>query len=244
MKQKLGILDGVIAEQFTVPFSHVAIPDRGSYFVPKYAEARPASQAILSGNLYEPDTHKIIEQVLLHRPGNMVHAGTFFGDMLPTFSKYCPGTVYAFEPVLENYVLAKCCIEANGLRNIFLLNAGLNDRTALAYIDTGSVEEGHRGGSSRIGDGGQSVGLVSIDSLGLDNVSIIQLDVEGHELSALKGAYTTIRRCAPIIMVEDNLRACNAFLEALDYHCIGLIPGLFIWAQDTDRTMIKAVLDV
>ena len=45
---------------------------------------------------------------------------------------------------------------------------------------------------------------MSIDALGLDQLSLIQLDVEGHELLALQGAQKTIERCAPIIMIEDN----------------------------------------
>ena len=34
------------------------------------------------------------------------------------------------------------------------------------------------------------------------NVSIIQLDVEGFEQPALKGAMTTIARCRPILILE------------------------------------------
>ncbi len=33
-------------------------------------------------------------------------------------------------------------------------------------------------------------------------VSILQLDVEGHEQPALAGALATIRRCRPIIILE------------------------------------------
>ena len=35
------------------------------------------------------------------------------------------------------------------------------------------------------------------------NVSVIQLDVEGSELQALKGALATIKRCKPLLVIEE-----------------------------------------
>lgn len=238
---KRSLVDAVAGEQFAVRFNKVT-QDRGTYFVPAYAEHRPASEAVLSGEVYEPATHAFIEKIMQRRAGSMVHAGTFFGDMLPTFARYCPATVYAFEPVLENYVLAKLCVETNKLENVFLQNAGLSDRTTIARIDTGGVDEKHRGGASQLGEQGQIVGLVTIDSLSLSDVVVIQLDVEGHELAALKGARATIECNAPVIMVEDNLRACNAYLEELGYSHIRTIPGLFIWARPAQRSLVEDLL--
>jgi FkbM family methyltransferase len=228
-------------ERFTVSFSKV-MQDRGIYFVPKYAEHRPACQAILSGQMYEPDTHELVHNILQRKTGSMIHAGTFFGDMLPTFSRSCPGTVYAFEPVLENYVLAKLCIDSNKLENVYLQNAGLSDSTSIAHIDTGDQGGTHRGGGSRLSEAGQLVGLVTIDSLGLDGVVIIQLDVEGHELPALKGARGTIERNYPVIMIEDNPRVCGPFLEEMGYQCIGAIPGLLIWTRPADQALVADLL--
>jgi hypothetical protein len=86
----------------------------------------------LSGRLYEPRTDKLVSRFLECRGGDLIHAGTFFGDMLPTFSRSCPGTVYAFEPVLENFILAKLCVDTNKLENVFLINAGLGDNLSIA----------------------------------------------------------------------------------------------------------------
>lgn len=238
---KRSVADIVVGEQFTVPFSKVK-QDRGTHFVPKYAEHRPASRAVMNGEIYEPATHEFIEKILQIQGGSMIHAGTFFGDMLPTFARSCPATVYAFEPVLENYVLAKLCVEANKLENVLLQNAGLSDRTSIGHIDTGNKEERHLGGASRLSEEGQLVGLVTIDSLGLNDVCVIHLDIEGHELPALKGARATIEQNTPIIMIEDNRRACNAFLEKIGYMHIQTIPGLFIWAGPAQRAFVEEAL--
>lgn len=197
------------------------------YYVPDYARERPACQELLAGRLYEPDTHQLVCRVLVDRPGDMIHAGAFFGDMLPSFSRACPGAVYAFEPVLENYVLAKLCVEQNELRNVALFNAGLGDQLAVGHVDTGGPI--HRGGASKLSDNGQVTTLMTIDSLQLRNVSLIQLDVEGSELPALKGAEHTIRRCRPVILVEDNKAECAGYLESLGYERSGEVPGLSIW---------------
>lgn len=42
----------------------------------------------------------------------------------------------------------------------------------------------------------------TIDSLGLDELDFVKLDVEGHELEALRGAVDTIGRCRPVVLVE------------------------------------------
>jgi FkbM family methyltransferase len=68
------------------------------------------------------------------------------------------------------------------------------------------------GGASRIvtpgeeGDGGtELVNIVAVDEvIPRDRqVSILQLDVEGFEESALAGAIRTIERCKPIIILEN-----------------------------------------
>ena len=43
-----------------------------------------------------------------------------------------------------------------------------------------------------------------LDDYSFDNVDYLKIDVEGHELSVLKGAVDTIARCKPIIVIEQN----------------------------------------
>ena len=77
----------------------------------------------------------------------MLHAGTFFGDMLPSFSRKTPGLVYAFEPVLENYLLAHQVTERNDLDNVLLFHAGLAEHARPGRVETrGPVR--HRGGTA------------------------------------------------------------------------------------------------
>lgn len=43
---------------------------------------------------------------------------------------------------------------------------------------------------------------ITIDSLELDDVGFMKIDVEGHELAVLRGAAETIRRNSPSLMIE------------------------------------------
>ena len=45
-----------------------------------------------------------------------------------------------------------------------------------------------------------------LDSLSIDNVGFMKIDVEGHEESVIIGAEQTIRRCRPILLIEAENR--------------------------------------
>ena len=214
-----------------------------TYFVPIYASHRPAVAMVITGKFYEPDTHALVGKLLYRISGDLIHAGTFFGDMIPSFSQKCKGKVYAFEPVLENYILANLCLNANNIENVILMNAALGPDFGIARIDTG-VESGlHHGGGSFVSDKGQITSMFPIDALATNDVAVIQLDVEGFELSALQGAVETIRRCHPVILIEDNHGNCGPFLTGFGYEKRGDVPGLTIWSTDEKASSVREALN-
>ncbi|MDG4825116.1 FkbM family methyltransferase [Asanoa sp. WMMD1127] len=103
--------------------------------------------------------------------------------------------------------------------------ADLAHRVATAYPDVRVVEAAasdHLGaatlwlpaGGSGVGtssiEGGAGVGTtvrrVTVDSLDLADVRFMKIDVEGHELPALRGAEQTVRRDRPLLLVEVEER--------------------------------------
>ena len=214
------------------------------YYVPDYARHRPTCQAILKGTYWEPGTHRIVASLMKVAPGNIVHAGAFIGDMLPSFSRACgtTGFVYAFEPLLENYVLARLTVDHNRLSNVLLFNSGLGDRLMPCRVAHRGDKGLHAGGSSRISQtGGVSSAIVTVDGLGLDQLSILQLDVEGYELRALKGARKTLAASRPVVLIEDASDNCGSFLADIGYRRVGSIPGLYIWCPNERTDLISSV---
>lgn len=213
----------------------IAYNKYGGYCIPLSSLHRPAVQQILSGAVWEMDT---IEFMISHcGEGDIVHAGTFYGDFLPALSQssMLGSKVWAFEPNPENYRCALITVHINGLQNIELMNVGLGESYDQFVMETLDARGRSRGGASRIVETNTKSpekGLITVNIAPLDeiiplerNVSIIQLDVEGFEKSALTGALKTIQRCRPILILE-NLPQENWLSEnilQLGYRIVGKI---------------------
>lgn len=120
------------------------------------------------------------------------------GGCVGIFAQYLSGffeRVATFEPDLENFK----CIAANvTAENVDPLRCALSDR-----FESGTVAHNTENpGASLFTEGGKEAFAHPLDSCGYADVDFIQLDVEGYELRALKGAEQTIRRSWPVIMVE------------------------------------------
>ena len=127
----------------------------------------------------------------------------------------------AFERVLTFEVM-EGCLEAcrrncAALPNIEVSGLGLGavDGETLPIRPSASA------GGWRVHPEGQLVAqMTTIDTMALTDCDLIVLDIEGHEIEALKGAAETIARCKPVIHVEErgeNLKALPAYLRGLGY---------------------------
>lgn len=111
--------------------------------------------------------------------------------------------VTAFEPTPAIFA----CLEKNCTRdNIDLKPLALSDKT-----DTVIFAVGRRSEINQIVSSADilskhwfsiEVPAVTLDSLNLTGIDMIKIDVEGHELSVLRGAEQTIRGQRPLIAIE------------------------------------------
>jgi FkbM family methyltransferase len=188
----------------------VAYNPYGGFCVPLSSQHRPAVQSVLSGKVWEPET---IEYLVKNAPrGDIFHAGAFFGDFLPALSRCRTGDelVWAFEPNAENFRCAQITIIVNGIANVRLSNSALGCSPSERQLITGDSAGRSLGGGSYLTDDiapSQPSILVSIrpidDIVWTDReVSTIHLDVERSEIEALSGAFLTIKRCRPLLILE------------------------------------------
>jgi FkbM family methyltransferase len=187
----------------------IAYNELGGYCTPISSNQRPVVQQILKGRVHESDTIAFIRKHC--GSGDVVHAGTFFGDFLPGISAGMStnAKVWAFEPNLENFRCAQITLLLNGIENVILKNAGLGETVSVQKMLIQTQDGINLGGASKIvndtGNGKSiDINIVSIDkTIPTDrHVSVIQLDVEGYEKEALAGALETIKRCKPILILE------------------------------------------
>lgn len=105
--------------------------------------------------------------------------------------------VISFEPDELNFECMVKNTENND--NLTIYNTALGDKVGEAAL----VRASHNCGAHYVKDGSE-FRVMTIDSLDLDSCDLIQLDIEGYEMNALKGAVETISAFHPVIMVEDK----------------------------------------
>jgi len=188
----------------------IAGNSHGIYCVPASSEHRPAARAVLRGEVWEADTVAfLIENA---GSGDIIHAGTYFGDFLPALAKAVvpEARIWAFEPSLENFRCARITLKLNDIRNVVLTQAALGECRGSALLQTGEIGGRAAGGGSAIakerepGFTYEEVQTAAIDEIVPADraVSIIHLDVEFQEQQALTGALDTIARCRPLLVLE------------------------------------------
>lgn len=188
----------------------------GIYSIPEEIAYTYTAQSILNGDVHEDTTIDYIKSI----GGNIIHSGSGFGDFLPPL-KNCD-KIWTFEPNKLMYESSLDTIRLNNLNNVDIFPYAIgnhNGKCMLKHIDENGLEMGPR---SEISKTGKEVKMVKLDSIIPKDckISLIHLDLEGHEFEALLGAKEIIERDKPIIVLEIDSRAVdyNNFMLSLDYY--------------------------
>lgn len=164
--------------------------------------------------------HKILQYVPEDRRGVVVQAGGNQG-MYPRLLSDMFNRVYTFEPDPINFH----CLVANCQRdNIVKLNAALGFKHGLVKVTKEPFEdwEINYGVRTVVQDENANVPVLRIDDLSLDQCDLIMLDIEGHELLAMKGAIETLEAYHPVIFTEHHYvhESPEPFLKAFGYELV------------------------
>jgi len=115
--------------------------------------------------------------------------------------------VYAFEPLLRNVRLLHAGAVRNGFQSVRIIAAAASDLAGTLVIGAshtdGMVGEAGRNGVEAALSADYVAAVRIDDMVPRDRpVSLIKIDVEGHEYRALKGAMRTIAIWDPVILSE------------------------------------------
>jgi FkbM family methyltransferase len=127
------------------------------------------------------------------------------------------GEVHAFEP--QRIVFQTLCanLALNQCTNVFARQLAVGAQAGSIMVPP--VQPSLRGnfGGVSLGDfpGGESVAVITLDSLDLPACHFIKVDVEGMEVEVLQGAEKTIDVYRPLLYVENDREARSQELLTL-----------------------------
>jgi len=122
------------------------------------------------------------------------NVGLWSRDLVKHFEQ-----VIAFEPV----EMFRECLHRNvTASNLTVQSIALGDQDGMVnmIITEGNTGHTHVDPSSAGGD----TCIIPLDSLNLQNVDYIKIDCEGFEYRVLQGAIQTIKRCRPVVVIEQK----------------------------------------
>jgi FkbM family methyltransferase len=137
--------------------------------------------------------------IQLSEPEIFLDCGAFTGDTLNDYLKYAkvPFKKYiCLEPDPQNLIALNNNIVSKVLSNIQVIEIAVGNENAVLKFDATG------GGGAGLSDTGSiNVNCVRIDDFFNEEITFIKFDIEGAELSALKGAYNTIQKYKPKLAV-------------------------------------------
>jgi FkbM family methyltransferase len=196
----------------------------------------------LKQELYESNVHQLALKMLLDKPDGLVldigaNLGTF---CVPLAQKIPQLKFHAFEP--QRIVSYQLCanIVINSLENVYAYEVALSnesvsvdlampDYTAETNIGAFSIDKEVRENEyeCKTVNTTDRIDVVPLDFLTFDNIRLIKIDVEGHELEVLQGGIKTIKanNYPPIIFeawtwkpwFEPKRKALFEYLEGHGY---------------------------
>ena len=175
----------------------------------------PIDRKIILYNEYEHDSVSFLEDKFVqHSISNFLDIGANSGYFSFYFAnKFKNLKVKAYEPNLEAFEKFKKTLTKNFFKNIEIFNYGLSDTEKKVkmitwykhgYPKTNSVilEDNHDINNSKIFETNLKVGD---ELLNYKNEKLcIKIDVEGHELSVLKGLAKNLKENKCMILVESG----------------------------------------
>lgn len=189
--------------------------------------------SIITGTSWEPHITFFLERNL-KKNSVFIDVGSNYGWHSITSSNLCE-IIYSFEPQKYVYNIQKENIKQNNITNINLFNYGIGNTNEMLNMSPINYNESVNVGDLSIGLGGEIVEVRTLDSLTLNKVDIIKIDVQGFEKFVIEGGVDTINKNKPLLIVEfedHQLRKFNYgvidlfklikdmgyYIYLLDYH--------------------------
>lgn len=187
---------------------------------------------LTAGKTFEPNSLAAWAKIV--KPGTEVLDIGCYSGLFSIAAALLGARVVAVEPMLPMIERSRENFARNGVE-VMLIEAAASDKDGSGEIHYTSVDFTAGASMARKSGLTQPVKLIRLDSLKVENVSAIKIDVERHEAAVLRGAQALLARWRPMLIVEaldDKLKA--AVLEA--------IPGYrIVETMDTRNLLMEPI---
>jgi FkbM family methyltransferase len=129
--------------------------------------------------------------------------------------------VEAFEPVPAHRECFTCNVTANNVTlHAFALGA-IKGQVSLV------IAQGNSGSThvATMGGGEVTADMATLDSFGFTDLDFLKIDCEGYEENVLKGGIETLKRCRPVLIVEQKPNNGRRYGRT-DYDALKLLDRL------------------
>jgi FkbM family methyltransferase len=172
--------------------------------------------SLSKGAKYDREISAVMKRIL-RKDSNCIDIGCYRGTILREMMKYAPnGTHFAFEPIRENYNYLINNFQSSNIFNIALSDYKGNSK--FQHVVNMPARSGFLKVEYPYGDEVIHEITVGVDTL--DNIvpnetpiRLIKIDVEGAELSVLRGGRQIIARYKPIIIFEYGMPKAKFYGE-------------------------------
>jgi FkbM family methyltransferase len=229
---------------------YIGFSDKGKLLIKKMLGPNYAIRRHLAHELAHGEPEIALVPILCSRDADFLDVGANIGAY-SFYAKSHSRHVYAMEP---NPALTHHLRAVLGKKGT-VLTMGASDHVATAPfcipfrngndVDTRSSlqEDANPDFESRK----INIAIAPIDSLGLDHVGVVKIDVEGHELAALNGARRTLEQCRPVAIVEceerhnqGGVERAFRFFDSLGYRPYFIHGGQLRLGEEFDVARFQA----
>lgn len=175
-----------LSTRYSIATPKMVVPAYDEAFTPYLEKGHYQRQILMLGLSYVTNWARAIDVG--------AHIGFMSRDMAWFFRD-----VEAFEPHPHNYD----CLEKNTADNVHIHKHALGAETHRAGMYAPILSNS---GSWEICEG-DVIDVKPLDEYGFDEVGLIKIDVQGHEMEVLKGAKETLERNRPVVILEISKAA-------------------------------------
>jgi len=177
---------------------------------------------------WEPEFNNFFKNILT-KDSNVIDIGAFVGTNTVKMAKYAKH-VYSFEPFRKSFELLNKNLILNDISNVSTYNLAVGNEHKtinklwfpIKNINFGCMRINKD--DNLINDSIDiNVNMIKLDDITVnERVHLIKIDVEGCEEEVLKGGINFIKKCKPIILIENWTQRPYDLLLDLNYECTQL----------------------